>query len=293
MDREGGAAAAAAGKPLFVLDSLLWMRATVPEPLRAARAYWAQAFPGLVPDDHDPRPTVVGPVLSRRPPETAARPEARRGLVVNLGGSAAPDDRRTLYAAYARFAVRAVVDAGLPERFDEVAVVGGDGAIAAAAEAAGAARCRVESVPHAEARRRISRAAAVLTAPGLTATLESFEAGAPTWFLPPQNTSQWGILRRLRSAGVAPGSFHWEDLEGAPRVPDRVRTEVVDLAVLPAIAAGVGDARAASALAASLSSVGADAAERAERQAGFFRGLGGDGAEEIASALARLLDPRS
>lgn len=50
---------------------------------------------------------------------------------MHLGGSAAPDGRGALYASYARFAVRAVVAAGLAERFGSVLVLGGPDALGA------------------------------------------------------------------------------------------------------------------------------------------------------------------
>ena len=47
MDRGVAAVARACGRPYCVVDSLLWMRADVPEVFLAADRYWVQDFPGV------------------------------------------------------------------------------------------------------------------------------------------------------------------------------------------------------------------------------------------------------
>ena len=286
MDRDAGAAADRAGRPLFVVDSLLWMRAEIPEALRGASAYFAQAFPAPEPMPCAPTPIWVGPLVAPH----ASGPRGR-DLVVNLGGSAAPDDRRALFAAYARLALRAVVAAGLPERFDRVRVIGGEPAIAALA---GVADPRIEcrSLSPDDARACTAGAAALLTAPGLTATLEAFCDRTPTWFLPPQNYSQWCTLRRLRARGLADGAFHWEDGAAAPRLPERLPA-AAHAGVAEPIRRACEDPQAISWVAASLDGVGRASAARAALQAAFFRSLGPCGLDQIAASLRRLARGRS
>ena len=288
MDREAGAGAALAEKPLFVVDSLLWMRTGVPEALRHARVYWAQAFPGLSAGAYAPRPTVVGPVVA---PRTGGPGRRREGLVVNLGGSAAPDGRRRLYASYARFVVRAVADAGLAARFGRVTVIGGAGAIGPLGDgdATRDGRLEVATVPHDDARERMARAEAVLTAPGMTATLECFCDRTPTWFLPPQNYSQWCILRRLSAAGVADDALHWEDLDGVTRLEEGMRPAESDPVVRETVQRLTGDRSAAASLRQRLERVGEAPAGLVTAQRAFFASLGSGGVEAIASALRRLL----
>ena len=287
MDRDAGAAADRAGRPLFVVDSLLWMRAEVPEALRGARAYFAQAFPA--PEPAACAPTWVGPLVAPH-----ARAAARGGdLVVNLGGSAAPDDRRALFHAYARLALRAVVAAGLLERFERVRVIGGEPAIAAlVGVVADDPRIECRSLSASDARACTAGAAALLTAPGLTATLEAFCDRTPTWFLPPQNYSQWCALRRLRARGLADGAFHWEDDAAAPRLPERLPAAAHALAAEP-IRRACEDPGAIARVAASLEGVGRGSGDRAARQAAFFRSLGPCGLDQIAVILRRLLRAES
>lgn len=287
MDRDAAIAAARARTPLFVVDSLLWMRPEVPAPLRSAQVYFAQRFPGLDPDLYAPTPRVVGPLVAPRP---AARP-GREGLVVHLGGSAAPDDRRGLYAAYAHLALRAVVAAGLVERFGSVLLIGGVDALAAVEADARGARVSCASLPPDEARERMAGAAAVLTAPGLTTTLEACSDGTPTWFLPPQNYSQWCILRRLREEGVAPGALHWEDLPGVPHLGERQRPADYDAPVSLTIGLLARDDRVVETLAQRLAGVGEGVQDLVARQTAFVASLGPGGIEEVVSVLRPLATP--
>jgi hypothetical protein len=285
MDRDAGLAAAHARKPLFVVDSLLFMRRAVPAALRGARCYWAQRFPDLVPAAYEPRPVVVGPLVAGSPPAATG---PRAGLVVHLGGSAAPDDRRGLYASYARFVARAVDEARLVDRFGSVGFVGGAGAESALDGVAGAGRSSVEALRPAEARARMAGAAAVLTAPGLTATLECFRDGTPTWFLPPQNYSQWLVLRALRRLGAAPDAFHWEECDGVPRLEARMDPEAYEPVVRESIGRLSEDPAVERGLAGRLTRVGADADRVVEAQSALFRGLGPDGVATIVADLRRL-----
>jgi hypothetical protein len=123
MDRRLAEAAVRASLPLAVVDSLLWMRSETPAALKHARLYLAQAFPALGPEAHDPRPVVVGPIVATTP--VRGRDAARAGLVLNLGGSAAPDGRHALYVAYARMLLEALHGSGLRERFGRISVLGG------------------------------------------------------------------------------------------------------------------------------------------------------------------------
>jgi hypothetical protein len=282
MDREAAVAARRAERPLFVVDSLLWMRREIPEALTGATRYWAQAFPGLVADDYRPRPELVGPIL---PVSVPARAGRGNGLVVNLGGSAAPDDRARLYASYARCILAAVRAACLPERFGQVSVLGGEATLAALAGAGASDSVRFESLGHEEARERMRRARAVLTVPGLTTTLECFALRTPTWFLPPQNYSQWCTLRALRRAAAASAALHWEDLPSAPSLGERLPAEARDPLVRDAVLRLTADAGVVTQLAERLRGVGVEAAARVDAQSAFYSELGPPGTALIAAAL--------
>ncbi|MBK6930753.1 MAG: hypothetical protein IPH12_07695 [Saprospirales bacterium] len=68
------------------------------------------------------------------------------------------------------------------------------------------------------------RAKGVILSPGITGSMEAFEAGTPVFFLPPQNYSQALQLRAFREKGVAPFGFSWydvyPDLSPPPYLPE-------------------------------------------------------------------------
>lgn len=294
MDRDAGRWAAGSARPLFVLDSLLWMRAEIPQELAGARIYWAQAFPGLHAERYVPSPRIIGPIVSPRGagsgnPRCQIRCSdiQRKGLVVHLGGSAAPDGRGSLYAAYARCVQRAVVQAGLARRFGHVTILCGAEAARWLESAPRGEGLHVASVSHAEARERMAGAAAVLTAPGLTTTLECFADATPTWFLPPQNYSQWCILRRLRASGAADRALHWEDLDGVRHLEERIPARLRDPVVRQVVESRCDDPGFTATLGRALARVGDAPVARTASQAAFLGSLGPAGSEAIVSTLAR------
>jgi len=287
MDRDVAAAATAAAVPLYVVDSLLWMRDAIPPAFREARRYWAQDFPGLrdVQGDFEPKPAIVGPIVSR---PLARRAAAQEGLVINLGGAETPEGADATAARYADFVVQGFLDSALAARFaGRATVMAGSHAIEVLEARHRDRGLGLASLPHAQALERLARASLVLTSPGLTTTLESFQCGVPTYFLPPQNYSQWCTLRRLRAADVAPHALHWEDLPGSPRLRDRMPE--AERAPLVRVALGRftanGDARAC--FSRQLGAIGeADHEELIGRQRRFFDALGPDGGVTIADELA-------
>lgn len=288
MDRDLAGLAADCGKPLYVVDSLLWMRDRTPEAFRTARAYWAQNFIGLpeIAAEYRPRPTIVGPVVGAATPRPLAE---RSGLLVNLGGCHSLDPTDTVSSVYAGFVLRGLLRSALFREFAGMTtVMAGRRCIEALSRAApDLDGIELVPLPHDRALERLSGTSLLLTSPGLTMTLESFQRGVPTLFLPPQNYSQWCILRKLRGRDLAPGALHWEDVATTPtlrdRMPESERNPVVR-SVVSGLASN-DDARAAfersfEALART------DRRPLAERQQGFFRSLGPSGTDAIAGALA-------
>jgi hypothetical protein len=198
-------------RPLYVADSLAWMRRPIPNEYLLARRYWVQNFPGL--REHlagtDPTPDIVGPIV---PSINRVHTPKQPAVVVCLGGYHTPYTRADDDAGYGRFVMQGILDSGLLNEFEgSMLIMAGDDLINRLEEEFPVSGLRYASLSCREADNVRSGAEIVLTAPGLTSTLECFRSGRPTFFLPPQNYSQWIILTRLREAGTAPCSFHWAD----------------------------------------------------------------------------------
>ena len=235
MDREIAAAAHDAGKPCYVVDSLLWLRDRTPPEFGGASVYWAQRFgtDDEFQTDYAPRPTLVGPVVS---PGVQTEATQRAGLLVHLGGCEGASQCAEAYRAYGEFVLKAIAGSGLTADFaPQVTIVGGARCIAALQRDFAVRGWEFLSLSPSEMNARVRAASLVLTAPGLTNVLECFHSRAPVGFLPPQNYSQWSTLRRLGRQGLAPWAMNWDDasrdLPLRERMPEAQRKPIVQEAL--------------------------------------------------------------
>ncbi len=170
MDRGFAARAIELDTPLYVVDSLLFIRDGIPAAFAGAKHYWVQNFPGVATHrvDSAASPTLVGPIVRdgvQRKPVVVPR------LIINLGGYAAPADN--IDDHYAEFVLRGILNSPFVDFFGgKILVMGG-------AACVDRLRARFEngdleftSLSHEAALEELSRAAAVLTSPGLTTTTE-------------------------------------------------------------------------------------------------------------------------
>jgi hypothetical protein len=285
MDRGMAQLAQERSRPLHVVDSLLWMRDQVPASLLGARRYWVQRFGDDAGVPCGVSPEFIGPILASVPPPETAAPDCP--LVINLGGfesAASPDrDRR-----YGEMVLEAFAEAGAGARDAPSATLlasaGTVGRLRPSAERLGV---EVRSVAHDEAIGLLARARLVITVPGLTTALESFQLGRPTLFLPPRNFSQWCILKRMRHRGLAPHSTHWEDFGERYHLGERLPESVRDLRMHTAIDELVGRHAVRQSVASLfVAAQSSDHQELAAAQKEFLRSLGEDGTVAVVRDLA-------
>jgi hypothetical protein len=194
--------------------------------------------------------------------------------------------------AYSQFVIENLVDAGAVSRSGaDTVVMAGASCIQRLKRRFGGHGVTFVSLSHVEALAEFASADRVWTSPGLTASLECFQLGVPTLFLPPQNYSQWCLLRAFRRRGLAPGAFHWEDVLAGPRLRNRLPEAARNPRVRAAIRELSSDARAARAFRQRLRQAAQeDLTETADRQRAFLRQLGPNGATVIAERLAADLN---
>ncbi|MGR8918796.1 MAG: hypothetical protein ACU85V_04185 [Gammaproteobacteria bacterium] len=290
MDREYSAAAGELQHPLYIVDSLYWMRPANPPAFRGARIHWAQDFAGVreqmsVGDD---TVRLTGPILSPSLPEW----QGGEGLVINLGGASSTFASARENAAYWRFVMDGISQSALAEKYaGRIRVIGGEHCLELIKKRFGGAGFTFASVRHGAAVGVFARADVVLTSPGLTAALECFKIGAPALFLPPQNYSQWCNLRIFRHRGLADLAFHWEDMDRRYYLQDRLQEAERDPIIRRAIdelSANDGARRRFSASVSGMASC--DLQEVRRRQAAFFGALGPDGTTQIVRELLACLE---
>jgi len=212
---------------------------------------------------------------------------------VNLGGAESPLGSADDDPSYMDFVCRVLLARVLRGTQGPAVLLAGDKCIRylrSRYSSPEGSRLEMLSSGHEDALALLRTARWVVTSPGLTACLECFQLGVPTFFLPPQNYSQWWILKKLRGRGLAPGSLHWEDMWPGCPVVERMPEELRGALVGGAICRLTGDARAeqllGEGLAAFLSSN--NSPDVARRQRAFFEALGPNGTEQIVHDLASL-----
>ena len=283
-----------ASKLVYVVDSLRWMRDVIPQPFLHAREYWCQRF---LPSDFDPVPgTLVGPLVK---PMTSSHACGRSGLVVNLGGcetAAGPSEEDIHYGKFIVKGLEAVLARrSSGNRTETVRLIAGKQCIERLTEDLPGCKIAMESVSHSRALRLFDGAESVLTSPGLTTTLECFQLGVPTFFLPPQNYSQSRILSLLAREGLAPGFFDWSHVES-----DIPNLSLEDLPLeerTPAIRRTIKSVGTPSKHSVLKSPellgeriedwITQDRGAIADRQHGFFKSLGANGVDSIVSHLLK------
>ncbi len=289
MDRDYVRVAQELGKPYFVVDSLVWLRERIPEEFLASRRYWVQDFVGVRERlaETSAGAIVVGPVVRSMP---RASEGGGTELVVSLGGLASPYQGDEGGVRYAEFVVEGLLRSEMLRPFQGRALVmGGRRCIEHLRRRHAGTRLDFATLSHASAVARLRRAALVVSAPGLTTALECFQLGVPTFFLPPQNYSQWWILKTLRARDLAPCSFHWEDRPTehpiTERMPEATRVPLLrDL-----LTRSMADREVARGFDDALAGVPAvDRRALASRQWSFFRSLGANATAAIAAEMQAL-----
>jgi hypothetical protein len=232
-------------------------------------------------------PTVVGPIVR---PMNHVGDAGQGGLIVSLGGCESPLTAISGDSSYFDFVVGGILRSDLVSAFkDQVVLMAGSRCIEYLAKRYPGSGIAFVSASTREAASLLETAEVVLTAPGLTTSLECFQLPVPTFFLPPQNYSQWWILKKLREKGLAGCSFHWEDLLPGYPVGERMSEGVRVPLVRFAIQSLSKEERAARAFGESLAGcLSCDHKALASKQREFFDSLGPNGVSRIVGDLAEL-----
>ncbi len=184
--------------PLHVVDSLTWMWPSIPPFLERAKHYFVQDY--LLPPDRvrewgkSVRIVPTGPICAMQPPSDCTRNKSK--LLVNLSGCSNPllDDR--VYDDYARVLSTSVLSAS-KGMFEEIVICTRESLHPIVREAVGRSEgVTVVHLPHDEFLAQMATCAALLTSPGITATLEAVRVSTPLGFLLPQNYSQYLLAER-------------------------------------------------------------------------------------------------
>lgn len=184
-----------ANPPLFFVDSLAWMWDAPPVGIGNANTYFAQNFAPArahIADWRGDDPVIlVPPILSGSSLTNAIgsiKPRENR-LLVNLAGCDNPFVDATLFVRYATVLACTIADEALG--FDEILVCCSQNiADRIALETSGRPTIKAGHLAHRDFLELLVTSRMLLTAPGITTTLEAVRGDIPFSFLLPQNDSQ-------------------------------------------------------------------------------------------------------
>lgn len=188
--------------PLYFVDSLAWMWPSIPAGIENVAAYFVQDY--LMPPARVRQWAAESPLVLVAPIETASntKPEAARGesnqLLVNFSGCSNPFAPSGLYEKYALILASAILEES-SGRFEQINFSCNEKIVRHLRRRfGGLPSVRIEHFTHEDFLRLLATSALVLSAPGITTTLESLALRVPVRFLLPQNDSQALLSERYR-----------------------------------------------------------------------------------------------
>lgn len=203
----------ALGAQVAVIDTLFWMWDSLPASLLDAPVFIAQAFDGNLDQfERLGRPqhyVEVGPLVNAQP-SPLIQTEREKIILVSLGGCDCFlfDPAQDPYPGLVLKALEQALD---QVQLRDYRVMLCCGERASCTLSPTNSMIEIRTLSKEEYIHALRRARAVILSPGLTGSMEAFEAQTPVFFLPPQNYSQVLQLASFRNANTAPNSFAWGD----------------------------------------------------------------------------------
>ena len=209
--------------PMVFVDSLAWIWPESMEELIRAEAYLVQDFLLNSPGSSEswsslPNVMVVPPIVSSTSVSTdRSRRKVQPGRVlVNIAGCRNPILDKNYYSTYADAVISslaAIARQGgdlLADSDLKTVVISGNAEVLPGPNTIHwpeHVSCKMQFLEHSEFIQELSICEIFLTSPGLTATLEAVALGVPLRFLPPQNYSQFLILKKYQESGLNVGRW--------------------------------------------------------------------------------------
>lgn len=188
--------------PLYFVDSLAWMWPSLPDGIENVACYFVQDY--LVSPERIQEWAAACPLVLVAPIESVSNtrvkvPSGKRNrLLVNFSGCANPFALPELYEKYALVMASSIVaEAG--QRFESIVFCCNEKLADYLRKNLGTDPCvQVGHYAHEEFLRLLVSSVLVLSAPGITSTLEALASQTPLGFLLPQNDSQALMSERYR-----------------------------------------------------------------------------------------------
>ena len=188
--------------PLYFVDSLAWMWPSAPAGLENVAAYFVQDY--FMPLERLRQWEIIAPVVLVPPIETASHAKLERvltksnQLLVNFSGCANPFAPPELYEKYTSLLASAILEQ-VETRFERVIFCCNERLTAYLRQQLSERYiAHIGHFTHEEFLHLLNSSSRVLSAPGITTTLEALALQVPVRFLLPQNDSQALLSEQYR-----------------------------------------------------------------------------------------------
>ncbi len=206
--------AAECNVPIVEIDSLFWMWESILDEILNSERYFIQNFDGVEEQlrkygSQIKHPVLVGPIVKDIPD---AVPKKNK-LLINLGGMESTSIKVGVNTNYP-FVITRILEETLSDQhpFDEIICAGNKDIIEKIKELLPKSTITFNFFDHDAFLRELAEAKILITSPGLTTAFESFNAEVPTFFLPPQNYSQYWNLDSFIKNDIAQSAINWNNL---------------------------------------------------------------------------------
>lgn len=200
--------------PMIQIDSLFWMWQEIPKEILDSDIYFIQNFDGIDKQMQKYKnkirnPIIVGPIVKQFEDKIIKKNK----LIINFGGMESASVKVGINTNYP-FVIAKLLDEVLSknESFDEIKCCGNKDILKKINKILPNSKIKFEFFEHEKFLKEISESRMIISSPGLTTAFESFSAGTPMFFLPPQNYSQYWNLDTFSNNQISGEALNWNNL---------------------------------------------------------------------------------
>ncbi|MFA5763988.1 MAG: hypothetical protein WC915_04200 [archaeon] len=280
--------------PQVQVDSLFWMWETIPQEILESEIYFIQNFEGVEKQltkyfDKIKNPQLVGPIV-KDPQENIKR---QNKLLINFGGLESASIKIGKNSNYPFTIAKLLEKIETQLDFDEILCVGNGKIMSQLQEKNKSTKIKYDFLGHDEFIQELAMSKMLITSPGLTTSFEAFNSSTPTFFLPPQNYSQYWNLNGFKINGLAKESINWDSYADLKIIENEEEISGINK-VLQGIKRFETDTnqqlKLADYLVNATKSNGQELKKVSIKQKKYFNKLGGNGTPKIIESINNLLE---
>ena len=281
--------------PSAQIDSLFWMWDSIADEVAESDFYFIQNFDGVKEQLEKfskkiVNPVLVGPIIKEKPNVK----KQKNQLIINFGGIESGLIKIGKNSNYP-FTVAKILCENLKNQdcFDSILFTGLGKILSQLKQKYSKTGFNFSFLDHNEFLEELASSKMLLTSPGLTTSFEAFSFEIPTFFLPPQNYSQYWNLSKFNKHGLVFKDTNWSSIFPDLKILQNEPEEDGVKKVLEAIHRFDNNQLAQKKISDSLAQIleVKESQKRAiqSKQKKYFEYIGGNGTKKISGTLKKFL----